>query len=712
MKSALLLLAALSLLAAKRPPTMADVIATEPGAASGFTWAPDGSRFVWREKNKLWIFESNQRRELLDFSRLKEAATAVPAPEAFGWLNRGVKEQPVQWFPGGKRLLLAEAGDLFTLDIDSANWEQLTRTPKAEADPKLSPDGKRVSFRTDHELYVLEVASKKVTRLTHDSSPTRWNAELDWVYPEELQIPSAHWWAPDSKRIAYLQFDLSNLMIYPHGGLLGVRPVSEPQRYPQAGTRNATVRIGVVQAGGGKTRWLDFARDPESLIGRVTWMTEENALAVHVLSRVQDKLDVLAVDAASGKSRKLLAESAPTWINLRDDFQFLSGSRLLWGSERESGYRHLYLHSLGGSEFRPLTKGAWEVTEIACVDEKASQVYYLSTEASPRERQFYRVGFDGSSPVRLTKQRGWHSILMSPDCGSYIDTWSNVDEPVSRTLYRSNGERVAEIIPPNRKPLEDLALVPNEFLEFKGADGTLFHARMIKPAGFDPSKRYPAIAMVYGGPHAQNVVDRWRGADWDQLLAHRGFVIWQVDNRGSAGRGHVFEKQLYRRFGKQELADQLEGVRHLLSLGFTDPKRIGIHGWSYGGYMTLYSLFNAPGTFAAGVSGAPPTDWRQYDTIYTERYLGLPQENEDGYKASSVVFQAEKLEDKLMLVHNFEDDNVLFQHTLRMMDALQKAGKQFDLLLYPQKAHGVTGVARKHMLEGMTAFFERHLAAK
>jgi dipeptidyl-peptidase-4 len=235
------------------------------------------------------------------------------------------------------------------------------------------------------------------------------------------------------------------------------------------------------------------------------------------------------------------------------------------------------------------------------------------------------------------------------------------------------------------------------------------YARLIKPAGFQPGRKYPAIVMVYGGPGAQSVRDSWRGADFDQALAHRGFVIWQMDNRGAGGQGHVFEKPLHRRFGEIELADQRVGVKHLIGTGFVDPERIGIHGWSYGGYMTLMGMLHAPDVFRAGASGAPVTDWREYDTIYTERYMGLPAENEEGYRKSSPVHAAANLRGRLMLIHNFGDDNVLFQHTLRMADALQRAGKQFDLMVYPQKSHGVTGPARRHMLEGIAAFFERHL---
>jgi len=695
-----LILLPATLLAARQPvPIETAAKAPESRGPSSVAWHRAGTHFAWKERDKLLVYDVGlkKEREVVGYTALRQAASTPPKSEVSGWVNRGVKEQQVQWFPTGARLLVAADGDLFAVDAQSGEWEQLTKSAEAEADPKLSPDGRWVSFRRGHDLHVLDVRSKKVTRLTNDGTATRRNAELDWVYPEELAIPTAHWWSPDSRRIAYLQFDTSGLMVYPHADILNLRPFAEPQRYPQAGTANSVVRLGVVAASGGKTRWLDPPGSGEQLIARVTWMADSAEIAVHLLSRVQDRLEVAVIPASGGRARSVVSERSNTWINLRDDFAFLPDEKLLWGSEAGSGYRHLSVRT--GESAKPITGGEWEVTDLVCTDAKGGRVYYLSAELDVRERHLYSIGLDGSGKRRLTEARGTHAISMTPDCGSYIDSWSSLTEPPRKSLHDSNGKQIAMLTQPDTSIASTFELLPTEWVDFRGADGTLFHARLIKPAGFSPGKKYPAVVMVYGGPHSQTVRNQWRGADWDQALAHRGFVIWQMDNRGSAGRGHVFEKQLYRRFGKQELADQVEGVKHLVSLGFVDPARVGVYGWSYGGYMTLNSLFNAPDVFAAGVSGAPVTDWRQYDTIYTERYMGLPSENEEGYRASSVVHQAERLKGKLMLVHNFEDDNVLFQHTMRMIDALQKAGKQFELMLYPQKAHSVTGGVKRQMLE-------------
>ena len=606
---------------------------------------------------------------------------------------------------------MTRSGDLFLFDSATGAHTQLTKTSARERDAKLSPDGKHISYRLGHDLQSMEVASRKTKALTKGGTELVRNAELDWVYPEELALSTAYWWSPDSRHIAYLQFDISGVMSYPHGDLTQVRPVYEPQRFPQAGTPNSKVRLGIVAASGGATKWVDLpALTGGSLIARVDWLPDSSGVAVALLNRVQNELRWVGTGSGKGVTT-IYTRKDPTWINFRDDYRFLTKPpRLLFGAELPD-YRHLYWKGLeADAEPMAITKGDWEVTGINCVDEANQRVYYTSTEVSPVERHLFRAGFDGSGKTRLTVEPGTHAISMAPGCAFFTDRHSSRALPPRLTLHAAaDGKLMSVLQDRDTKVTAEYELLPAQLMTFPGADGAVFHASLIKPAGFDPAKKYPAIVEVYGGPHAQNVKDAWRGADFAQYLAHRGFVIWQMDNRGTAGRGHAWESKLYRRFGQQELADQVEGVKHLVSMGFVDPARVGLSGWSYGGFMTLYGLFNAPGQFAAGIAGAPVTDWRQYDTIYTERYLGLPQENEDGYQASSPVFQADKLRGKLMLVHNFEDDNVLFQHSLRMAAALQQAGKPFELMLYPQKVHGVTGAVERHMLEGMAAFWERHL---
>jgi dipeptidyl-peptidase-4 len=498
--------------------------------------------------------------------------------------------------------------------------------------------------------------------------------------------------------------------LYPHSDHLPIEAVAEHERYPKAGNDNADVRVGVVAAAGGKTRWMDYGETRDQLIARVHWTPDSREVVVHKMNRIQDRLDLLAASIESGVSRLLLRETDRHWINLNDDFQFLSDGRMVRSSEKDGGFRHIYVVSADGRKESRLTKGDWEVSDIACVDERGGKVYFTSTENSPLERQLYVVGMDGRGKKQLTQGAGSHSVTFSPRCDAWMDTWSNLESPSQTTLRAAGGDEIEIWRKADRKAADEYEILKTEIHTFRGSDGTVFYGRLIKPANFDASKKYPVIVSIYGGPHAQAVRNAWPGAlNLDQVYAHRGFVVWQMDNRGSFGRGHAFETPLYRRMGKQELEDQKEGIRYLVGLGFADPERIGVTGWSYGGYMTLYCLLHAPETFKAGIAGAAVTDWRNYDTIYTERYMGLPSENPEGYKESSPVHAAANLKGRLLLIHNIEDDNVLFGNALQMTNALQLAGKQFEFQLYPQKSHGVSGKARQHMNAAMLNFFERNL---
>ena len=694
--------------------TIDAVVGVDRTSAPGSpVWAPDGESFVYDQGKSVRLYDMRAKsdRVLFALEGMTRAAHPVPPHEKFGWVNRRVRDEDVQWFPKRKDLLVSTGGDLFIWHIESGTSDQITDTAVTEHDPKLSPDGTRVAFRREHDLYVLDLASKKETRLTTNGSESLRNGELDWVYPEELDLGTAYWWSPDSKQIAYIQFDVSREPLYPHADLRGFRPILEPQRYPQAGEPNADVRVGVIPSSGGPTRWMDLGDTRDLyLIARVWWMPDSRRVAVERLTRVQNRLDLISADTATGATKIILTETDPYWINATDDLRFLKGGReFLWSGERD-GYRHLYVYSIDGKDVRRLTRGNWEVRGVTGVDEKAGVVYYLSSEASPTETQLYCVKLNGQDEKRLTQEPGWHTVSMAPNTAWYLDSYSNLETPRSRVLHSSEGAEYAVFREADQKPADEYDILPTRILAVKAADGkTDLFARLIKPAGFEAGRKYPAIVMVYGGPGAQSVRNAWDGLSWDQVLAHRGFVIWQVDNRGSIGRGHAFESVLYHNMGPTELADQKAGIEQLIAMGFVDPARIGIYGWSYGGFMTLNSVLNAPDLFRAGISGAPVTYFANYDTIYTERYLGLPSEDEEGYQRTNLSLVAGNLKAHLMLVDNLEDDNVLFQNMLQITNALEQAGKHFQLMIYPQKTHGVTGKVRKQMLESMTDFFEASL---
>lgn len=690
-----------------------DAMAKEPAIPKvAPLWSPDGRRFAYLLDGKLFLYEVAGRRArvVLEWKALESAAVKVPPAPAFDWENRRVTEQPVQWTADSRDLVALAGGDVFLIRLEAGGWVQLTATPVAERDPKLSPDGKRLAYRLNHDLYTMELGGRRpVTRLTRDGSATLLNGELDWVYPEELELGTAYWWSPDSLHISYLQLDTSRELIHPHVDMLDLYAKPEPQRYPKAGTPNPDVRVGVVAAAGGATKWMDFGEMRDRLLARLYWAPDSREVWVLRMNRVQTEAQLMAADAGSGDSRVVLEEKDAHWFNVGDEFVWLPRTKqFLWSSERD-GSRHLYVYGMDGKQSAQLTSGDWEVTEVAQVDEAGRRVFFVSTEASPLERQVYSVSLQGGERRRISKEKGTHAPVFSPNGEYWVDTYSSAAEAPRVVLRDASGGAAAEVLAAPAS-LQKYDLRPVEMLSFKGKDGTLFYARMIKPVGFDAAKKYPAVVMIYGGPHAQTVREQWTGLSWEQVMAQRGFVIWQMDNRGSAGRGHKWESVVGRHFGRVELEDQKEGVAHLLSLGFVDAKRVGITGWSYGGYMTLTAMLHAPEVFRAGVAGAPVTDWRNYDTIYTERYMGLPEENVEGYRASSPVHFAGNLQGKLMLMHNFGDDNVLYQQNMQMQVELQKAGKQYELLVYPQKAHGVTGAALvRHMREAMTEFFERAL---
>jgi dipeptidyl-peptidase-4 len=460
----------------------------------------------------------------------------------------------------------------------------------------------------------------------------------------------------------------------------------------------------VVPAAGGPTRWLEVGDTRFAyLIARAGWMPDSRSVYVVRMNRVQNRLELFSIGVDSNMPSPILREADSYWINLDGDVKFLKdGKRFLWTSERD-GYRHIYLYSNDGKDVKQLTRGEWEVRGIVAVSE--DRVWYLSDEGSSLEQHFYSVKLDGSAKKRLDTAEGWHEV--SGSASYYLDSQSTLKTPWRTTVHSGDGTELG--VYRDAKEVE-FEVLPTEIVKFKGADSTELYGRVIKPEGFQAGKKYPAVVMVYGGPGVMLPVhNSWARIGMDQVYAQKGFVVWQCENRGGQGRGHRFETAIFRNLGAAELADQVAGVKYLESLGFVDEKKVGISGWSYGGFMTLNALLNAPDVFRAGIAGAPVTSWLNYDSIYTERYMGLPQENEAAYRDTALAAKAGNLKAKLMLVHNYEDDNVLFQNSLQMTNALQNAGKLFEYMLYSQKTHGVSGAAAEQMDASMVAFFEREL---
>ena len=718
---AFLLLLPLCADAQKKPVTLEALQGGRGGGrgAAGFAappvWLPDGKAFAFRQGRTIMLYDPATRssRPLIDTTPIDAAAVNPPSEEGpTDWTNRRARIAGLQFSHDATLLLYSAGGDLFAIHTGTGKWDQLTKTPVPELDAKLSPDARMVAFRRGWDLYTIDIASGKETRLTRDGTDTLRNGVPDWVYPEELELGTGFWWSPDSNSICYLQFDSSREPVFPHADMLGTRAFAEPERYPQAGENNPDVRLGVVSAAGGPTRWLEVGETRDTyLVARAGWMPGSRAVYILRMNRVQNKLEMLSIDVESREAASVFKESDPYWINLVGDIQFLDdGKRFLWTSQRDGGFRHLFLYSNDGKTVRQLTRGPWEVTAINGVDESAGRLWYTSSEPTPTERHLYSIALDGGAKRRLTAASFTHNVSMAPNGAYYLDTYSSLSEVPRTTLHSGDGKELGVYREADRTQAGEYDIRPTEIVTFKGPDGGDFYGRLIKPANFEPGKKYPVIVDVYGGPGiASPVRNAWSGLSLDQVWAHKGYVVWQCENRGIMGRGHNFETAIYHKLGVTELADQVAGVKYLISLGFADPARIGITGSSYGGFMTINAMLNAPDVFRAGAGGAPVTSFINYDTIYTERYMGLPKDNPDGYRQTALPQHAANLKGRLLIYHNFEDDNVLFQNTLQIISALQQAGKQFEFMLYPQKTHGVTGVYSRQLQQLLVDFFDRAL---
>jgi dipeptidyl-peptidase 4 len=693
---------------------------------TGLAWAPDGRRLsFFREivpggvmgasiskdvRTELWIMDaaSGKSQLLVSAEKLESMLPGEPgkSTQATG-LGRHAPAQ-YQWAPDGAALLFQGATSLAWFDLKRQAARMLVSGKEDLADPKFSPDGRYVSFVRDHNLWLVGVADGKERAFTQDGTEGVRKGELDWVYPEELEITTAYWWAPDSSAIAYLEMDERTVAQYPLVDFSSYTGKAEEERYPPAGGANPIVRVLVASMGGGEARVMDTGTETDIYIPRVNWLVGSKHLAIQRLNRPQNALDLLIADTASGKSRVALSEKDQYWINVSDDLHFLKdGKRFLWSSEC-SGYRHLYLYDLDGKQLAQLTKGEWEVFAVQGVDEARGLVYFTAAEKSPLERQLYRVALDGSGFTRVTKDDGTHGVNLAPDASAFIDAYSNSMNPPRQDLYRADGSRIAVINENKVGELTDFHLSPVQFLAVRAHDGIPLNAMMIKPPDFDPARKYPVIVFTYGGPHAQVVLNAWGGSTflWHQLMAQKGYIIFSLDNRGSAGRGHLFEQPIHLHLGAQELSDQRDGAAYLKSLPYVDANRIGIWGWSYGGHMTLHAMFEDSADFKVGFAGGPVTDWHFYDTIYTERYMGLLPENEAGYQESSPIKNAAKLKGKLLIAHGAGDDNVHFANTLSLINDLIEAGKYVEVLPFPGRGHGVSDPpARRVLMRRVTQFF-------
>ncbi|HVR75718.1 MAG TPA: DPP IV N-terminal domain-containing protein [Planctomycetota bacterium] len=620
-------------------------------------------------------------------------------------------------------------GDLFTFDLETLTPRRITNTEAAESAPRLSPDGRWLAYARDSDLHAAEVSTGRERRLTRDGSETRLNGTLSWVYWEEIMSrrDEAYWWSPDSTAILYLQTDESDVALFPLPRHEPATPHVRWQRYPKAGGVNPLVRAGIVSLGGGETRWIDIGRSgkepsPREYIARAAWLPDSSSVALEVMNRAQNRLEVLVAARSGGESRLLHEETSPTWINLHDDLHFLpGGERFLWLSERDGG-RRLHVHGLKGGPSLPLTSPEWVlksagqespwIGSVAWIDAASSRVYFHAAQPSPIGTQLFRVSLDGQDLSRVSEGDGTHRVSVSPRGSFFVDEFSRSGVPPRLTLHRLDGSLLEVLKPSAVEKLEPFSLEAPKLFTVPADDGTLLSARLFEPAGREEGKKHPAIVYIYGGPGAPAISDKWDGTWylWAQVLARRGFAVFSIDPRSALDQGKDKEDTVHRKFyGAGELKDILAGVRHLKGLPHVDPERVGIWGWSGGGTNTVYAMTRST-EFRAGIAVAGVADQRYYDTVYTERYMGTPSENAEGYQATAAAAGAANLHGRLLIVHGTGDDNVHPQNAIRLVDDLVAAGKQFELMLYPGRGHGIGDLpARRHLFQLMLDFWERNL---
>ena len=619
------------------------------------------------------------------------------------------------WAKKGSRIVVPGQSAIYVLDGPESPVRKVVDADGPVLDPQLSPDGERVAYVHDGEVYVADVVGGEPRQLTTGARGTGMTHGLaEFIAQEEMDRGSGFWWSPDGSRIAFTEVDETHIPVYRivhQGSDATGANAQEDHRYPFAGQPNARVRLGVVSVDGGEPTWMDLGQDQDIYLARVHWLPD-GQLWAQVENRQQTVLDLIRFDPSSGSRSTVLRETSDVWINLHDMFRPLDSGGFIWASER-TGFRHLYLYDSGGAPVRQLTEGEWMVDGVAGVDEDAGLVYFTGTLDGPTERHLYVAPLAGDAARRITREPGMHAVTLGHMNRYFVDVHSSTATPPTAAVrLLADSSALHSIHEPTDPRIADLGLEPPELVTLRARDGTTLHGAIYRPPTEFGSGPYPTIVSVYGGPHAQMVDNHWSMtcAMRAQYLRSRGFLVFALDNRGSARRGLAFEGVVKHHLGNIEVWDQVEGVRWLVEQRLADPERVGLYGWSYGGYMTLMCLARAPEVFKVGVAGAPTTHWDGYDTHYTERYMGTPQSNPDGYADSSVGAHVKDIRGKLLVLHGLIDENVHFRHTARLINALIAHRIRYELMLFPDERHMPRKMEdRVYMEERIAEFFETNL---
>jgi dipeptidyl-peptidase 4 len=709
----------------------------EPNALVGpgptnLSWSPRGAQLAYVQQ-----VDDRQVLQTYDASSGEEKTALDPAEHP-----DNIDVTSAQWSPQGDAMLFSGDSSLWVLQVDSGDIRQLAKEGGAKTAMMFSPSGERISFVQNNDIYTVNLSDGEVKRLTTDGSDAVYNGNLDWVYTEELATRNAqpaYSWSLDGSWMIYMRLDDSRVQRHPVTDYQPVPPTVSYTRYPTAGTTNPEATLHVINPEtGSQSQAVSLPQDTEYILPYFVWTPDSQEATYITVNRDQNALQLNTWNPSRQASRTILKETDPHWIN--EDLyvapSFLGdGQRFLWLSERD-GFMHVYLYSRNGELIKQLTKGDWLVDTLAYdvikpeepvfvippkkllhVDPLSKWAYFTTTKNGPLQRQIYRLNIESGQLVRISKAPGFHSVALSGDGEYIVDQYSSLDEPPVTSISRADGSDT-RVLAKCAGPSIALPKVKREFVNVEGSDGVELKAQIVKPENFDPDKKYGVVVHWYGGPGLQLVSNRYgttnifNSIERDVLYTQQGFIVWRLDNRGSFGRGHAFETPIDGRLGPVALEDQLAGVQYLKSLPYVDAGRIGTDGKSFGGFLTLYALINKPDVFRCGVAGSGPTNWKYYDTIYTERYMGTPEGNKDGYAATDLISVADKIGRRPLIIHGLADTNVHLQNSVNFIQALEHADKEFDFIPLPNEDHHYEGDGLVSALSASVSYFAQNMGSK
>ena len=680
-------------------------------------WFDEGNKISWLDfdpDNKSYsIFQydirSGKESALVSGSDLKLKNDDLPVIRNYNWS------------PNGKLVLLTgllhartvkSGGPLIVYNMEQKKIICEIESEQLQENAQFSPDSKKLGFVRGNNIYCVDIETREETKLTNDGNDEILNGVFDWVYEEEFSIIKGWEWSPDSKKIAYWRLDQSNVPLIKIAKWDSLYFNFLDMHYPKPGAENSIVKIGVVAISNQKTSWMDIGDNKDIYIPRIRFTENPDVLSIQRMNRLQNKLELLFADVNSGKSKTVVTINEDHWIDEPDNPVFLKdGKRFIWSSEND-GWKHYYLYDINGNVLNKITPGDFEVKEIISINEKEEVMYYTSNERGVIYSDLYKVKFDGTGKERVTSLKGAHTISMADGSKYFLDTYSNANTLSTTFVSDLSGKPVKELAVSDMTELNKYETGELKFLQFTTSDGVVLNASILNPVNFDSTKKYPVLIYNYSGPGSQSVLDKWGGSNYlfHQMLAEKGYIVFVLDNRGTGGRGREFKNIVYKNLGKWEVNDMIEGAKYLSSLPYVDPARIGIWGWSYGGYMAALTILKGAAFFKAAVAIAPVTNWKYYDDIYTERYMQTPEQNPDGYKESSTITYADSLRGKLLIVHGTGDDNVNFQNSIQLTKQLISKNKQFEEMFYPEKDHGIYGgMTRIHLFNMITKFIVDNL---